>query len=201
MKTIVRIAPALLVLLVAVSASWAVTAQTSQTLTLAVNEVAKIGVTIASGSLTIDAPDVGGDAPKTYPTTLGYLDYTSITAENTAGTGLKKRDISAQVTSGTVPDGADLTLYAKAPTYGVGNRGLQAGGVGSAYAVSLAQPATPSGYVAQTILTGMTTGWTTTGNHGAQLNYLLQVGDWSKIHSTSADSDVTVTFTLMESAD
>jgi hypothetical protein len=193
MKAMMRAAPVLVLLLV-VSACWAESDTATQTFTCGVNEIAKISLYGTIGSMIISkplAPLRGGDEPLAQNGSGSRLRWTSVVPAD------KTRTVTAQVKYSLghdVPGGCGLYLTADTPD------GNNAGVVGdTAGQVNLSKVG--GTYPAQSIITGIGTGWTgrADGVDGAMLHYVFKVDDWSVVRSAAA-RDITVTYTLTASA-
>lgn len=184
-------------LLVTVAACWAETDTTTQSVGLAVNEIAEISVVGVVGNLTIDNPTLGGNEPAVRSSDSSYLQYTSIVPESAPGV-LKTRQIEAQITSGIVPPGTTLTLHAEpgigSPAVGVIGSRIGADEKDLGIMVLGAYPSRP-------LVDGIKCGWTSTDppdtGAGARLFYTFKVYDWSAVFQAPGRA-ITVTYTLMD---
>ncbi|WP_028663673.1 hypothetical protein [Runella zeae] len=162
----------------------------THTIQITIPEVALLDIEPSGSkniSLAFTAPTEAGN-PITAPTANNslWLNYSSIVAS----TGETSRTVSVQITSGTVPSGADLTLQAAAPS---GSNG------GGTIANSASSTLTLSGS-SQTLLTGIGSGYTGNGaNNGHQLTYNLALasGAYSDL-KYDASTTVTVTYTISD---
>jgi hypothetical protein len=159
----------------------------NHTVTVTVPEVALLDLegTPKNFTLLFVAPTEAGE-PVTAPannTTL-WLNYSSIVA----AAGETSRTVSVQITTGTVPSGATLTVTPQAPTGGAGTLGTQSGAL------------TLSG-TAQNIVTAIGSCYTGTGvNFGHNLHYGLAVtsaGTYGDLKH-DASTTLTVTYTLSD---
>lgn len=195
MKTFRWIAAGLVLLLIA-SVAMAETDSTTQTVGLAVNEVAEIAAAGSVGDLIIDNPAKGGQEPAAVSSASAYLQYTSIVPELSPGV-LKTRQIEAQVTGGTIPAGTTLTLHAEVATGepAVGQVGSRIGTDEKDLGIKVLDA-----YPSRPIVGGITSGWTGTDDGaGARLFYTFRVYDWSAVKIAPRRS-ITVTYTLMDPA-
>lgn len=173
-------------LMASTAACWAASDTTTQSFTASVAEIAKISVDGAVGTMNITNPATGGAEPAAKGSDGSSLRWTSVV--NAAQT----RTITAQVTNNEVPVGAGLYLYGDTPT-----TSLPKGVLGTAAAeVNLSKVG--GVYPAQTIITGVGTGWTGTDvGEGSLLHYTFKVNDWSVVRAAPSRL-LTVTYTLTD---
>lgn len=133
-------------------------------------------------TMAFTAPTEAGDpiaAPT--PNTNLWINYSSIVAS----VGETSRKVTVQITSGTVPSGASLTVTPQAPTGGVGTLGTQSG------ALTLST-------TAQDIVTGIGSGYTENGaNKGHNLHYGLAITNYANLKHDATGS-ITVTYTITD---
>jgi hypothetical protein len=202
MTRFILVAVALLAL---ACAAHAVTDTTSQTLTLSVNNVAKISLAKALDAtaitapiaLTITNPDAGGDIPKAATDSSTALRYTSI-IDAVNGSSNPKRSITAAAV-GNEPGGCDLLLSASTAA---ANTGV----LGSGLAIDLTQatgPNAPLWAAAQNIVSGIQNGYTgITAGKGSILTFTLQVNSDKilQLRSNPGSTNTTVTYTMLDAS-
>ncbi|MHC9544076.1 MAG: hypothetical protein AB9903_31570 [Vulcanimicrobiota bacterium] len=174
-KTLVVIAIMMLVVMIA-GVAQAKNDTVDQTVTITVNEVAKIS---ASGGATfvITDPTEGGDDPTIATTNTGKCGYTSVIAKD------KTRTLTAEITSADDPAtyGLTLTLIASGVPSDCGT---------TASAVTLTTTTSP------TVISNIKS--CKTGKSAVTLTYGLTISDITKLYSDAIPS-VTVTLTLTDS--
>ncbi|MCU0339054.1 MAG: hypothetical protein MUE30_04160 [Spirosomaceae bacterium] len=158
----------------------------NHTVTITIPEVALLDLE-SSGSknftLAFVAPTEAGN-PVTAPAanTDLWMNYSSIVAAS----GETARTVSVQITSGTVPAGANLTVQAAPPMGGAGTLGNPLGG-----------PLTLS-TTAQDIVTAIGSCYTGNGpTAGHELIYGLAIGTYSSLKH-DASGALTVTYTISD---
>jgi hypothetical protein len=151
-------------------------------LTMTVDEIAVLDVSGTLSTLTVTAPDGGGEEPIGDTDANTYLQYTS-----TVESG-DERSVSAELTTDEhAPSGCLLQLRA---TIGSGDGEGTSAGIKTITSTS-----------AQTIITGITSCATGTGlTSGARLTYTLVVDDPTELVANETEI-VTVLFTLTDPAD
>lgn len=157
----------------------AATDNTTQSVTMTVNEIAVIDVTGNPATLTVTAPVAGGDVPQNATDNSTYAQYTS-----TVASGLTRSITAARDSSGTAPAGCSLKVVASGIS---GNEGSAAAQI----------TITTS---AQDIITGI--GSCNTGTNatdGAQLTYTLSVDTVTSLVAAESKT-ATITLTLADDA-
>ena len=146
--------------------------------TININEIAEINVNGSAVTLTVTAPGTGGSNPQGDSNSDAQLQYTSVVSGTT-------RNISAKISSGSVPNGVALAVQ---PT---GTPGSNEGTYGSAVTLDATD---------QNIVTGIESCATgITASDGATLGYTLSVTDPTQLNYGS-DTTVTITYTLTDDA-
>ena len=160
--------------------AWTVSAQTSHTVQMQVNEISAIATTGNPAALIITAPVTPGQVPQNASDSTIYLQYTS-TCEDT-----KLRTVTANWAVGDVaPAGCELRLT------GTPSGGLNEGN--SSGEITLSTTAQLLVEDIGSCATGIG------GADGALLGYVLAVATASDLNALDSET-VTVTFTLTEDA-
>lgn len=154
--------------------------------TLTIPEIALLDIEpgIAPFTLSLDIPAEAGEPAGTSAggtNNSKWLNYSSAIAA-----GGTRRDISVQVTSGTVPSGLQiLVLAAPATASGAGTFGTSAG-------------PTPIGPVATNLITGIGGCYTGDGpSSGHQLTYSLSITDYGQLDFDES-AVLEITFTISD---
>ncbi len=153
------------------------TSQASHDITIGINEIAELGLENTEPiTLTVTAPATPGDDPQGDSNTDKVLDYTSTVSSGAS------RNITAAISSGTVPSGLRLAVQATAPG------GTTEGS--SADEIDL-------GDTALSLITGIGSCATNSGGGGTGLTYNLYVDDPTQL-DYSVNPTVTVQYTLTD---
>lgn len=158
-------------------------AQPSQPVSVGIPEVAQIDIEPNNSGITLSLtpPSEAGNTASNNSNNSKWLNYTSAIEP-----GGPSRQVLAQITSGTLPDGLELTIEAN------GYSGVGQGSFGASTS-TISLSTTP-----QAIVTNIGRSFTGNGvSNGHQLNYELVIDDFGALDADDSQI-ITVTFTMVD---